>query len=160
MCLINERPELVRLSVQPRRREHTDAVITPAKSSRKISDRHNLEYGDPKPGQFGKFRLRSRPCSCRREGADMHLINHLVVARHAPPGTITPLELAGIDDLRCPMGSLRLKSRGRVRKASLLQRKLIEPPRPRFQHIARKIPLRFGLKFDFSSCRRSQLRVR
>ena len=72
----------------------------------------------PSCGQFRQFARRRLPAALRREGADMHLVDDHLLARPAAPVPVGPAERAGIDDLRRPVRSLRLKARGRVGQAA------------------------------------------
>src|SRR5439155_5616419 len=62
-----------------------------------------------------------------RERADVHLVDHLTVERHAPPRLIGPAKRMWIDDLRRTVDALRLKARRRIRIRPLVvvEQKLI-----------------------------------
>jgi len=47
MCAIDKRPQIIGCSIESRRREKVDTVVTPAKAARKIGNRHHFQQADP-----------------------------------------------------------------------------------------------------------------
>src|SRR5262245_19005956 len=111
---IHEPAQVVRRTVEARRREQADAVVSPAESPGKVRDGHHLQHGDPEIGQRGQVLLRGGPRPLAREGADVQLVEHLPLEGDAAPAAVRPRELPGIDDLRRTMRTFGLIARRRI----------------------------------------------
>ena len=96
---IDERAEIIRPSIEMRRREQVDAVIPPPETAVELGNRHHFHDGDPEPGQFLEFRGRGRPGPLLRKGACMKLVQDLTLQRDTIPSAVGPRKPAWIDDL-------------------------------------------------------------
>src|SRR6185437_12091590 len=72
---------------------------------------HDLDYGDARRRQFRQFAQRRRPCSLRRECAEVHFVDHLSRQTQTTPVLVGPGERGWIDNLRGTVRSFRLKTR-------------------------------------------------
>ena len=114
MGAVDEGPQVVRPAVEMRRGEEVDAVVAPAEAAGEFVDRHHVDHGDAEVLEEGQPVGRRRPAALRREGADMHLVEHLARHGDAPPGAVGPGEGLRVDDLRGSHGPLGLGTRRRV----------------------------------------------
>ena len=74
---IDECAQVVRRSVEMRRREKIDAIITPAEAPGKIGDRHHLQRGDAIALQQLEFFRGGAPRPFRGKCANMKFVNDL-----------------------------------------------------------------------------------
>jgi hypothetical protein len=85
VCPVVERTKVGRRAVQSRRGVEVDAVISPAEPPGEVRHRHHLDHGDAKPRQLLQLAGGGAPCAFSRERADVHLVDHLPLARDAGP---------------------------------------------------------------------------
>src|SRR2546427_5213266 len=90
-------------------REKIDAVIAPAKLSRKIRDRHHLDYSDADARQLCQLIRGGAPCSFLGERADVHLVDDFAFQFLSGPFCVRPLELRWIDNAGRAVWSIGLK---------------------------------------------------
>ena len=107
-------------------------------AGKRLADASDVELGQV----LQRSAIRPLPC----ERANVHLINHLPLLRHASPFRVGPFERCGIDDLRRPMRSVRLEARGGIRERAGVQFVLIQHARLGVVHEPRKITIPFGFK--------------
>ena len=74
---INEGAEGVWVSIHMVRRVRTDAVVSPAESSRELGDRHHFYGCDADPLQTLEMFCRGAPGSGASKGANMQLVEDL-----------------------------------------------------------------------------------
>src|SRR5207248_7035083 len=74
---VDERAQIIRRAVKPRRRKKIYTVITPAEATGKVGDRHHLKQGYAALFQHRQLLHRRSPRSFRRERADMKLVYDL-----------------------------------------------------------------------------------
>ena len=142
---IHEAAQIVGPAVQPRRREHVDAVVTPAEPAGEVGDRHHFDDGNAGMRQLRQLALRGRPRPFACEGADVQLVDHLARQRHAAPAHVGPFEGARIDDLRRAIRARGLKPRSGigVRMLAVIELELITGARTG-GHDAAEITAIFG----------------
>ena len=97
---IDEAAKVVRLAIEPRRREQVHAIVAPAEPAGEFGDRHDLEHSDAQGGQLRQLFRRRRPGAFRRVGADVHLVQDLAFRFDAMPFAIGPDEARRVDELR------------------------------------------------------------
>src|SRR5262245_33451903 len=114
--LVDERPELVRCSVQSRWRKEINSLIAPIERTWEFGDGHNLQqrysYIRQPRQDCARSDPRTFPCEC----ADVHFVDHLAVDANARPVRICPSIVTRIHDLRGAVWSLRLKTGSRIRE--------------------------------------------
>jgi hypothetical protein len=108
---VDEPPEIVGRAVVVRRREQIDAVVTPVARAGSFGHRHQLDRGDAERREVVEPRFDTGERARRRERADVQLVDDEVVARHAAPVVVGPLERRGIDEHRRPVRAFGLKPR-------------------------------------------------
>ena len=114
---IHEGAEVVRPAVEPGRREEVDAVVAPAEVAGEVRDRHHLHDRDASPRQLRQLLAGGVPGAGRREGADVHLVDDLALARDARPLGVRPGEVGRVDRPRTaragPRAGIERRDRGR-----------------------------------------------
>src|SRR4051795_2560649 len=91
-----------------------EPVVAPAPLARKGRDRHQLDRGHAELAQAAQPRHDAVERPLLAERADMQLVDHEVVERHAVPAVVAPREGAGIEDARRAVHALGLPARARV----------------------------------------------
>src|SRR5262245_49192707 len=82
---IDEGAKLVRRSVEMRRREKVDSVVSPAEGTRKLSDRHDLQQSDSDIRQMRQKFLRRVPRAFPCKSTDVHFVKYLSLKADAGP---------------------------------------------------------------------------
>ena len=111
---IDERPQIVRRAIEPRRRIQVDAVVAPAEAAGKVGDGHHLDDRDAEIGERLQLGGRRAPGAFGGEGADVQLVDHLPICRDAGPVVIGPSECRGVDDRRRSVRTIRLIAGHRI----------------------------------------------
>ena len=115
MSAIDERAQIVRLSIQSGRGVQTDAVVAPSKAARKVGNRHHFDHRHAQVRQVCQpFHGRS-PIAFRRERTDVHLVDDLTGRRDTGPCGVGPIERGGVHDRRWSSGTFGLEARCRIR---------------------------------------------
>src|SRR5215468_4470340 len=112
--LIHEAANVIRRAVEMARREEIDTVVAPSELAREVGDGHDLEARDAEARQLGQLAHGGGPVSLGREGADVHLVDHLAADRRAGPARLAPSERGRIDHARWAGRALRLEAGRRV----------------------------------------------
>ena len=96
---VDERPQVVGMAIEVRRRVRIDPVVAPAEAAVEFGDRHQFDDGDPELRQFLQLGRSSPPRPLLGKRACMKLVQDLAGQRHAGPRAVGPLEGVRIDDL-------------------------------------------------------------
>ena len=138
---INETSHVVRRTIMMEGCEQLHAVVSPAPPPGKLIHRHDLEACDPEVFQVAKMLRGSRPGSRLREGADVHLVEHLPFRADAGPVIVSPTESTRVHDFGRPVHSIRLIARHRIRIGMniIVQLKVVTAPARRLARSPRNI---------------------
>jgi hypothetical protein len=98
--VINEKTEIIRRTIQSRRREEIDTVVTPPECAGELCDRHYFDDADSEVGEVGEVPGSRAPCAFARVCAHVHFIDNRAHRRWPAPRRVRPPERAGIDYLR------------------------------------------------------------
>ena len=112
---IDEGLQLVGCAVASRRRERQHTVVPPVAHARKCRQRHELQRVDAERRQFGQPGGRGSKAACRRERADVQLIDHGIRPRPSAPRSLAPGVRARIHDAARLVHSIRIAARGGIR---------------------------------------------
>ena len=77
--LVHEPAELVGRSVEARRGEEVDPVVSPAESPGELCDRHELDERDPQSGELVELGSCCVPGPFACEGPHVQLVDHLTL---------------------------------------------------------------------------------
>ena len=83
---VHQGAQVVGRAVASGRGEEVHAVIAPVAPAGEVGDRHQLDGGDPQPGQLGQPGGGPGECPLGREGPDVQLVDDQVVAGNSLPG--------------------------------------------------------------------------
>ena len=83
------------------------SVIAPVSLTRKSGNRHDLDCRYAKVPQVIEFRNHAIEGSCRREGAYMKLVQHIIFERHSAPSFVAPGKRARIYDFGAAVHAFR-----------------------------------------------------
>src|SRR5579871_1830264 len=107
---IDETLQRCRPTVAALRREWIGAVISPIARPGELGHRHDLHRGDTKVHKFRKMRDQGIEGTFRRVYTYMQFVEDAGFQRTAFPSLIGPLEGGGVEELRWPMHTFRLKA--------------------------------------------------
>jgi hypothetical protein len=91
-----------------------EAVVTPAAVPWEGRHRHQLDRGHAEVAQLAEVRDHAVERSFFTEGADVELVAHELLQRHAAPRLVAPAEGGRVDDPGGPADPFRLEARARV----------------------------------------------
>ncbi|MDF2622215.1 MAG: hypothetical protein K0S00_4874 [Xanthobacteraceae bacterium] len=94
-------------------------VIAPAEIAGEVGYRHQLDRGDAEFFQEAEILRCGGKGALRREGADMHLVEHVAGRRQSRPFLVRPGKRGRIDHCRGAIHTHGLETRGEVGKGSL-----------------------------------------
>jgi len=117
---VDERAEIIRRSVQVRRRVQVHPVVAPAEPARKLGDRHDLDRRHADVGESGEPLDGGGERASARERTDVQLVKDLIGQSHARPAMVSPGERRRIDHYRRAVWALRLKTRRGIGKSIAL----------------------------------------
>src|SRR5712691_12705779 len=109
---INKATAVVGRAVETCGGKQIDAVIAPAKTTRKVRNRHDFKHSNAQFSESRPFSHGRLPCASGGKGPHVHLVKHLSLQRHTTPVLIMPLKGHGIDNLRRAVWAMGLKARG------------------------------------------------
>jgi hypothetical protein len=122
---IDEGLRIFRSPIQPGRREEIDAIIAPAKSARKVGNRHDFDQRNSKARELRELLHGRPPSAFRSKRSKVQFVCHQLVCRPTPPCPIRPRE-GRVDDLRRTMRSIGLKARRRIGIRTVVEFEAVE----------------------------------
>ncbi len=111
---VDQRPQVVRRAVNPRRRVEQHPVVTPVSFPGKIRHRHDLDRAHPERDEMIQLLDRAAKSARRGKRADVQFVNDQLGQRRRDPAFVRPGVVARIDHLGRPVHALGIETRSRI----------------------------------------------